>query len=168
MNKRQLIAAAARRSSLTQGQTREALEAILEVIAHALADGDHVTISGFGRFDVQQYAGRKLRRFDGAGTLRGGRPTGARLPLVETAATETEEERFMRHKRNFLLALIVLLATPLLACNPNVLNAWGDLLASARFIWDSIWTTPEAITTPSASCAPRACWRPTASRPWPT
>ena len=46
----------------------------------------------------------------------------------------------MRHKRSFLLALIVLLATPLLACNPNVLNAWGDVLASARFIWNSIWT----------------------------
>jgi hypothetical protein len=49
----------------------------------------------------------------------------------------------MRHKRSFLFALVVLLATPLLACNPNVLNAWGDLLASAQFIWNSIWTTPE-------------------------
>ena len=67
MNKRQLIAAASRRSSLTQRQTREALEAILEVIAGTLAEGDHVTISGFGRFDVQHYAGRKLRRFDGPG-----------------------------------------------------------------------------------------------------
>ena len=70
MNKRQLIAAAARRTSLTQGQTREALEAILEVIACALAQNEHVTISGFGRFDVQQYAGRKLRRFDGEGHYR--------------------------------------------------------------------------------------------------
>ena len=67
MNKRQLIAAAARCSSLTQGQVREALESIQEVITCALDDGDHVTISGFGRFDVQQYAGRKLRRFDGEG-----------------------------------------------------------------------------------------------------
>ena len=67
MNKRQLIAVAARRSSLTQVQTREALEAIQEVIARALADGDHVIISGFGRFDVQHYAGRNLRRFDGHG-----------------------------------------------------------------------------------------------------
>ena len=67
MNKRQLIAAVARRSSLTQGQVREALEAAQEVMTRALADGDHVTISGFGRFDVQQYAGRKLRRFDGEG-----------------------------------------------------------------------------------------------------
>jgi DNA-binding protein HU-beta len=67
VNKRQLIAAAARRSSLTQVQTREALEAILMVIAQSLADGGHVTISGFGRFDVQQYAGRRLRRFNGEG-----------------------------------------------------------------------------------------------------
>ena len=67
MNKRQLIAAASRQSSLTQGQTREALEAILEVIAVALAEGDHVTISGFGRFDVQHYAGRRLHRFDSLG-----------------------------------------------------------------------------------------------------
>ena len=50
----------------------------------------------------------------------------------------------MRRKRNYLLALIVLLATPLLACDPSVLNAWGDLLASAQFIWDSIWTAPES------------------------
>jgi nucleoid DNA-binding protein len=67
VNKRQLIAAASRRSSLTQGQTRKALEAVLEVIAGALAEGDHVTISGFGRFDVQQYAGRRLHRFDRPG-----------------------------------------------------------------------------------------------------
>jgi nucleoid DNA-binding protein len=67
VNKRQLIAAASRRSSLTQGQVREALEAILEVITGALAEGDPVTISGFGRFDVQQYAGRRLHRFDRRG-----------------------------------------------------------------------------------------------------
>jgi len=48
----------------------------------------------------------------------------------------------MRPKRHFLFALVLMLAIPLLACNPNVLNAWGDLLASAQFIWDSIWTTP--------------------------
>jgi DNA-binding protein HU-beta len=67
VNKRQLIAAAARRSSLTQRQVREALEAMLDVIGNVLTDGDHVTISGFGRFDVQHYAGRNLRRFDGEG-----------------------------------------------------------------------------------------------------
>jgi nucleoid DNA-binding protein len=67
VNKRQLIAAASRRSFLTQRQVREALEAILDVIAGALADGDHVMISGFGRFDVHEYAARRLHRFDQPG-----------------------------------------------------------------------------------------------------
>jgi hypothetical protein len=46
------------------------------------------------------------------------------------------------HKRGILLALILTLALPLLACNPNVLTAWGDLLATAQFIWSLAWTTP--------------------------
>ncbi len=83
MNKRQLIAAASRRSSLTQGQTRQALEAVLEVIAGALAEGDHVTISGFGRFDVQPYASRKLHRFDGPGHYAVGE---RRLPVFRSSA----------------------------------------------------------------------------------
>ena len=70
MNKRQLIAATARRSSLTQGEVREALETFVNVIAEALRDGEHVTISGFGRFDVQGYPARSLRRFDGPGRYR--------------------------------------------------------------------------------------------------
>ena len=82
MNKRQLIAAAARRSSLTQGQMREALESILEVIADALAKDDHVTISGFGRFDVQQYAGRKLHRFDRLGHYE---VEGRRVPVFRSS-----------------------------------------------------------------------------------
>jgi nucleoid DNA-binding protein len=67
MNKRQLIAAAAARTSLTQRQVREALDAILETIADSLASSEPVTLSSFGRFDVKYYAPRRLRRFDGPG-----------------------------------------------------------------------------------------------------
>jgi nucleoid DNA-binding protein len=67
MNKRQLVAAAARRTSLTQRQMREALDAMLETIAEALAEGETVALSDFGRFQLQQYPGRRLRRFDGEG-----------------------------------------------------------------------------------------------------
>jgi integration host factor subunit beta len=67
MNRRQLVAAAARRTSLTQRQMREALDAVLETIAGALAAGDHVALSDLGRFQHQQYPGRRLRRFDGDG-----------------------------------------------------------------------------------------------------
>ena len=67
MNKRQLVAAAARRTPLTQRQVRLALEATLETIAEALEAGNSVVIADFGRFDVQQYPGRRLRRFGAAG-----------------------------------------------------------------------------------------------------
>ena len=50
----------------------------------------------------------------------------------------------MTRKRARLTAILAaMLAMPLLACNPNVLSAWGDLLGTARFIWASMWTTPD-------------------------
>ena len=49
----------------------------------------------------------------------------------------------MTHRRHLLLALVVLLATPLLSCNPNVVTAWGDLVETAKAIWAGIWSTPE-------------------------
>jgi nucleoid DNA-binding protein len=67
MNKRQLVAAAARRTVLTQGQVRQAMDAVLETIADALAEGGCVSLSDFGRFEVKPYPGRRLRRFDGDG-----------------------------------------------------------------------------------------------------
>ena len=63
MNRQQVIAAAARRSSLTQRQVRRALQAIVETAAEALADGQPVVLPNFGRFDLQHYSGRTLRRF---------------------------------------------------------------------------------------------------------
>ena len=63
MNRRQLIAAAARRSSLTQRQVRRALQAIVEIVGETLADGRPVVLPNFGRFDLQRYSGRTLRRF---------------------------------------------------------------------------------------------------------
>lgn len=67
MDRRQLVAAAARHSDLTQRQVNEALDVLLDAIAEALAAGDTVAISSFGRFEVREYPGRRLRRFDGPG-----------------------------------------------------------------------------------------------------
>ena len=67
MNKRQLVARAARRTLLTQRQVRQALDALLATIAEALADGEPVVLSDFGRFEAQHYGGRQLRRFGGKG-----------------------------------------------------------------------------------------------------
>jgi DNA-binding protein HU-beta len=67
MDKRQLITMAARRSPLTQRQVGAALDAILGTISCTLAEGGWVTLSGFGRFEVKPYPGRRLRRFGGDG-----------------------------------------------------------------------------------------------------
>lgn len=67
MNKRQLVATAARRTLLTQRQVRQALDALLATIAEALAAGEPVALSDFGRFEAQHYPGRQLRRFGGKG-----------------------------------------------------------------------------------------------------
>jgi len=52
MNKRELVAAAARRTGLTRAQTREALDAFLDAIAAALATGDDVVLRDLGRFST--------------------------------------------------------------------------------------------------------------------
>ena len=72
MNRRQLIAAAARRSSLTQRQVRRALQAIVDAVAESLAEGEPVVLPNFGRFEAKLYPGRKLRRFgeDGQYTVQ--------------------------------------------------------------------------------------------------
>ena len=83
MNKRELVAAAARRTPLTQRQVRQALDAILEAITDALTEGEAVALSDFGRFLVQRYPGRRLRRFDGAGNYV---VEDRRLPVFRSSA----------------------------------------------------------------------------------
>ncbi len=61
MNTRELVAIAARQSGLTQLQTRDALDAILQAITEALSSGDRVTVAGFGRFELKDYTGRPIR-----------------------------------------------------------------------------------------------------------
>jgi len=64
MNKRHLVNTAARRSSLTRRQTHEALDAILETVAEALAAGDDVILKSFGRFRTWERR-QQVQGFDG-------------------------------------------------------------------------------------------------------
>ncbi len=59
MNKRDLVGRIALDACLTRAQAARALDALLRGIQTSLAEGDHVTISGFGTFGV---ANRKARR----------------------------------------------------------------------------------------------------------
>jgi nucleoid DNA-binding protein len=62
---------------------RRAVDALLDTIAEALAAGDEVVLSEFGRFYLQPYPGRKLQRFDGSGHYR---VEGRRVPAFRSSA----------------------------------------------------------------------------------
>ncbi len=61
MNKSELVVQMARRSGLPTASARRALEAMLESIGEALADGDRVQLVGFGSFKVTERNSREGR-----------------------------------------------------------------------------------------------------------
>ncbi len=65
VHRRQLIAAVARRTSLTRSQVGEALGGILEFVAETMAAGDCVTLVGFGRFEAREHRPRAVQGRDG-------------------------------------------------------------------------------------------------------
>jgi nucleoid DNA-binding protein len=68
MHKRQLVDEVARRSGpwgLTRRQVREALHGILDVITDQMAEGNAITIAGFGRFKAKEHKGRQVIGLDG-------------------------------------------------------------------------------------------------------
>ena len=58
MNKAELINAAAEKADLSKKDTEAAINAAIEVISAALADGDKVQLVGFGAFEVKKRAER--------------------------------------------------------------------------------------------------------------
>jgi DNA-binding protein HU-beta len=68
MHKRQLVDEVARRSGpwgLTRQQVREALHGILDVITDQMAEGNAVTITGFGRFEAKEHRQRRVVGLEG-------------------------------------------------------------------------------------------------------
>ena len=54
MNKNELIAAVADKTSISKGDATAAVEAVFDVITGALKEGDEVRVVGFGTFVVTQ------------------------------------------------------------------------------------------------------------------
>ena len=54
MNKAELINAAAEKAALSKKDTEAAINAAIEVISAALAEGDKVQLVGFGAFEVKK------------------------------------------------------------------------------------------------------------------
>ena len=59
MNKTQLVDVVAKATELKKKDADAAVNAVLEAIAAALADGDKVQIVGFGTFEVKERAARE-------------------------------------------------------------------------------------------------------------
>ena len=91
MHKREVAAEVARRTSLTQKQTSQVLDAILEVITEAMIANDPVTLVGFGRFELRVYTGRSVPGFVGQGpslTESRPRPVFHPYPLLKQRVRE--------------------------------------------------------------------------------
>ena len=61
MNVKELVKEAAKRSTLTQREIKEALDAILEVITETLSRGEKIEIRGFGSFFMKERKKRIAR-----------------------------------------------------------------------------------------------------------
>ena len=59
MKKLQLTDAVAAKAEMTKKDAAAAVDAVLEVIAEALAQGEDVKITGFGSFEVKERAARE-------------------------------------------------------------------------------------------------------------
>ena len=58
MRKADIAAQVAGRASLTKAQAKSAVDAVFEVIRDALANGDTVSVTGFGRFSAKSRPAR--------------------------------------------------------------------------------------------------------------
>lgn len=59
MNKKELVAAIAKKSGLTQVDAAKAVAAFIQTVGEATAKGETVTLIGFGSFSVKKRAARK-------------------------------------------------------------------------------------------------------------
>ena len=61
MNKSDIVARVADRTSLSMAQAQDALNAVLAVIQDGLANGESVTLTGFGTFSTKSRTARMGR-----------------------------------------------------------------------------------------------------------
>lgn len=61
MNKTELITAMAEKAEISKKDAEKALTAFINVVADTLVDGDKISITGFGTFEVVERAERQGR-----------------------------------------------------------------------------------------------------------
>lgn len=70
MNKAELIKEMAKKADLSKAGAEKALDAFMECIAEALADGEKVSLIGFGSFEAKPRAEREGRNPQTGETVR--------------------------------------------------------------------------------------------------
>lgn len=70
MNKRELVDAVAQGADLSKSGAESAVDAVVEAISSALANGDKVTLPGFGTFEVRERAARTGRNPQTGATIK--------------------------------------------------------------------------------------------------
>lgn len=70
MRKQDLVRAVATEANMTEAQASAAINAVFGAIQSALAEGDEVTISGFGSFRVVERAAREGRNPQTGATMQ--------------------------------------------------------------------------------------------------
>ncbi len=61
VNKATLVSEVSKKAELPKTKTKEVIDAVVESITKALADGEKVQLIGFGTFEVRERAARKGR-----------------------------------------------------------------------------------------------------------
>jgi DNA-binding protein HU-beta len=61
MNKTDLIHKVAEKAEFTKKDATKAVDAVLDSIMEALSNGEHVSLIGFGNFEIRERAARKGR-----------------------------------------------------------------------------------------------------------
>jgi DNA-binding protein HU-beta len=70
MNQRKLIEEVADEANLTKTQTQDAVRALLKTITKVVADGDKVTLVGFGTFEPKERSAREGRNPKNGDTIQ--------------------------------------------------------------------------------------------------
>jgi DNA-binding protein HU-beta len=87
MNETELIRQVADDANLTKAQTQDAVRALLKTIMKVVADGDKVTLVGFGSFEPRMRSAREGRNPQTKETIQ---IPAARVPIFSAGKTFRE------------------------------------------------------------------------------
>lgn len=89
INKKELVKLVAEATERTQVDAKEVVDATFEAIANALAEGDQVSITNFGKFSTSVRAAREA--------VNPQDPTGAKIQVPETTVPKFKASSVLKN-----------------------------------------------------------------------